>query len=96
MLSGGTIVSFYLNRRKKLVFNFLDRLNLIDISNNLGDSKTLITHPATTTHQRLSKTERESLGITDSLVRLSVGLEDISDLTEDLNQALHPLCQFSH
>ena len=92
MLSGGTIVSFYLNRRKKLVFNFLDRLNLIDISNNLGDSKTLITHPATTTHQRLSKTERESLGITDSLVRLSVGLEDISDLTEDLNQALHPLC----
>ena len=90
MLSGGTIVSFYLNKRKKSVFDFLDRLNLIDISNNLGDSKSLITHPATTTHQRLSKSERESLGISDGLLRLSVGLEDVSDITEDLNQALQP------
>jgi O-succinylhomoserine sulfhydrylase len=66
----------------------LNALALIDISNNLGDSKSLITHPATTTHQRLGPEERAVLGITDSLVRLSVGLEDPEDLKEDIDQAL--------
>ena len=58
------------------------------ISNNLGDAKILVTHPATTTHQRLSAAERAHLGIADELVRLSVGLEDPADLIEDLDQAL--------
>ena len=67
----------------------MNAMNLIDISNNLGDSKSLLTHPATTTHQRLSPKVREEVGITDSLVRLSVGLEDIKDIIEDLDQALN-------
>ncbi|MBT3307260.1 MAG: O-succinylhomoserine sulfhydrylase, partial [Alphaproteobacteria bacterium] len=58
------------------------------ISNNLGDAKSLITHPATTTHQKLSAEEKQTLGISDGLVRLSVGLEDVEDLKEDLDQAL--------
>jgi O-succinylhomoserine sulfhydrylase len=66
----------------------LNRLQLIAISNNLGDAKSLITHPATTTHQRFSAAERAHLGITDDLLRLSVGLEDPADLIEDLDQAL--------
>jgi O-succinylhomoserine sulfhydrylase len=61
---------------------------LIDISKNLGDSKSLLTHPATTTHQRLTLEERLEVGITDSLVRLSVGLEAVEDIIEDLDQAL--------
>ncbi len=66
----------------------MNGLGLIDISNNLGDAKSLSTHPATTTHQRLSPEERHAIGISDGLVRLSVGLEDIEDLKEDLDQAL--------
>ena len=62
--------------------------HIIDISNNLGDTKSLTTHPATTTHQRLSEEERAQLGITDGFVRLSIGLEDIDDLKEDIAQAL--------
>ena len=69
-------------------FAVLNRLRLIAISNNLGDAKSLITHPATTTHQRLSAAERARLGITDDLLRLSVGLEDPADLIEDLDHAL--------
>ena len=61
---------------------------MIDISNNLGDAKSLITHPATTTHPRLTREARAQLGITDSMVRLSVGLEDPADIIEDLDQAL--------
>ena len=64
------------------------RCKLIDISNNLGDAKSLITHPATTTHQRLSPEARAALGVTDGMMRLSVGLEDAADLCEDLDQAL--------
>ena len=67
---------------------FLNALKVIDISNNLGDSKSLITHPATTTHQRLTPAERAELDITDGLVRLSIGLEDAADLKDDLAQAL--------
>jgi O-succinylhomoserine sulfhydrylase len=66
----------------------MNAMNLIDISNNLGDSKSLLTHPATTTHQRLTPEGRMEVGITDSLVRLSVGLEAVEDIIEDLDQAL--------
>jgi O-succinylhomoserine sulfhydrylase len=88
MSDGGTLVSFEIEGGKQAAFRFLNRLKLVDISNNLGDSKSLITHPATTTHQRLSPEERLQLGITDGLVRLSVGLEDAEDLIDDLDQAL--------
>lgn len=87
--SGGPIVSFELaDPGKAATFRFLNALKLIDISNNLGDAKSLVTHPATTTHQRLPVEERARLGISDGLVRLSVGLEDVEDLQEDLDQAL--------
>ncbi|MEE8172652.1 MAG: O-succinylhomoserine sulfhydrylase [Alphaproteobacteria bacterium] len=88
MSAGGTIVSFDVAGDKMAAFEFLDRLRLIDISNNLGDSKSLITHPATTTHQRLQPEERAALGIGDGLVRLSVGLEDVEDIKSDLSQAM--------
>ena len=70
-------------------FRFQDALRLIRISNNLGDAKSLITHPATTTHQRLKPEQRAELGITDGLVRLSVGLEHPDDIVEDLLAALN-------
>ncbi len=88
MASGGPLVAFDLDGGQTRAFRFLDALRLIDISNNLGDAKTLITHPATTTHQRLSHDERARLGIGDGLLRLSVGLEDVDDLLDDLAQAL--------
>ena len=66
----------------------MNALNLIDISNNLGDAKSIVTHPATTTHQRISSEERTHLGISDGFIRLSVGLEDVRDLEEDIDQAL--------
>lgn len=84
----GSVVSFEIDGGKERAFRFLNALRLIDISNNLGDAKSLITHPATTTHQRLKPEERATLGIGDGLVRLSVGLEDPEDLMEDLSQAL--------
>ena len=88
MTAGGTLVSFDLKGGKRAAFRFLDALELVDISNNLGDSKSLITHPATTTHQRIGAAERARLGIGDGLVRLSVGLEDVDDLKADLARAL--------
>ena len=88
MSGGGSLVTFELRGDKGRAFRFLNALALIDISNNLGDAKSLITHPATTTHQRLTPEARAQLGITDSMVRLSVGLEDPADITEDLDQAL--------
>jgi O-succinylhomoserine sulfhydrylase len=88
MSDGSTIVSFEIDGGKDAAFTFLNALGLIDISNNLGDAKSLTTHPATTTHQRLSEEERQELNITDGLVRLSVGLEDAEDIKEDLDQAL--------
>ncbi len=90
MSAGGTLVTFDLGT-KEAAFRFLNRLGLIAISNNLGDSKSLITHPATTTHMRVGAEERARLGIGDGAVRLSVGLEDVADLTEDLGQALDAL-----
>jgi O-succinylhomoserine sulfhydrylase len=88
MSGGGSLVTFELRGEKAHAFRFLNALSLIDISNNLGDAKSLITHPATTTHQRLSPEARAQLGITDRMVRLSVGLEDPADIIEDLDQAL--------
>lgn len=86
--SGSTLVAFEIAGGKPAAFATLNGLGIIDISNNLGDAKSLITHPATTTHQRLSAEEKATLGIGDGLVRLSVGLEDADDLIEDLDQAL--------
>jgi O-succinylhomoserine sulfhydrylase len=88
MSAGGTVLSFSLAGGKERAFRYLDALRLVDISNNLGDTKSLVTHPATTTHQRLPAEERARLGIDDGLVRLSVGLEDMADVKEDLDQAL--------
>jgi O-succinylhomoserine sulfhydrylase len=88
MSQGGTIVAFELAGGKPAAFRMLDALRLIRVSNNLGDAKSLVTHPATTTHMRIGAEERALLGITDGLVRLSVGLEDAADLTEDLGHAL--------
>jgi len=93
MSGGGTVVTFELAGRgdgggRAAAFEMLDRLRVIDISNNLGDAKSLITHPATTTHRRLSPEERAAAGITDGVVRLSVGLEDVEDLVADLDRAL--------
>ena len=88
MSSGGTVVSFEIAGGKEAAFRFMDALSLIDISNNLGDSKSLVTHPATTTHMRIGAEERARLGIGDGMVRLSVGLEDVRDLIEDLDRAL--------
>ena len=88
MSAGGTLVSFDIKGGKEACFRFMDALRLIDISNNLGDSKSLATHPATTTHMRVGAEERSRLGITDGTVRLSVGLEDIADIIDDLSEAL--------
>jgi O-succinylhomoserine sulfhydrylase len=88
MSGAGSLLCIEIDGDKKRAFRVLDRLQLIDISNNLGDAKSLITHPATTTHQRLPADERARLGIHDNLVRLSVGLEDPADLIDDLSQAL--------
>ncbi len=85
---GGSIVSFELPGGKASAFRFLNALRLIDISNNLGDTKSLATHPATTTHQRLTPDERARMGIGDGLVRLSIGVEDLEDLEEDIAAAL--------
>ncbi|MEO3431240.1 O-succinylhomoserine sulfhydrylase [Pelagibius sp. CAU 1746] len=88
MKGGSTLVAFEVEGGKARAFRLLNALRLIDISNNLGDSKSLVTHPATTTHQRFSPEARAELGISDGTLRLSVGLEDAADLVEDLEQAL--------
>ena len=92
MSGGGTVVTLTLasppETAKRDAFTVLDALTLIDISNNLGDAKSLVTHPSTTTHRRLTPSAREAAGITDGVIRLSVGLEDVTDLVSDLGQAL--------
>jgi len=88
MRDGGTVVTFDLGGGKEKAFQFLNALQIADISSNLGDSKSLVTHPATTTHQRLDEEERDRLGISGGMVRLSVGLEDPIDLIGDIEQAL--------
>ena len=88
MRHGGTIVAFALDGGQKEAFRFLNNLALIDISNNLGDSKSLACHPATTTHSSVSQDERDDMGISDGAIRLSVGLEHPDDIIADLSQAL--------
>ena len=88
MTGGGAMVAFEPEGGKERAFRLLNALNLIDISNNLGDAKSLITHPWTTTHQSRSAEEKSKMGITEGLLRLSVGLEDVEDLIDDLESAL--------
>lgn len=88
MKLGGTMVTFELEGGKAKAFDLLRHLGIIDISNNLGDAKSLITHPASTTHRNIGAEARAMMGITDGMVRLSVGLEDTDDLIADLRQAL--------
>lgn len=86
--TGGTLVTFEIAGGKEAAFKFCNALDIIKISNNLGDAKTIATHPATTTHQRLPQEQKDALGITPGLIRLSVGLEDAGDLIAELTAAL--------
>ena len=88
MLGGGTLVCFEMRGGKEAAFRLANALEIIKISNNLGDAKSLLTHPATTTHQRLTPEARAKLGISDGMLRLSVGLEDVDDLIADLEFGL--------
>jgi O-succinylhomoserine sulfhydrylase len=89
MTGGGTVITFELDGgTKERAFEMLDRLQIIDISNNLGDSKSLITHPATTTHRAMGPDGRAAIGLGDGVVRISVGLEGTDDLINDLDRAL--------
>jgi O-succinylhomoserine sulfhydrylase len=92
MAAGGSLVTFDVKGgpggAKEAAFRFMNALRIVDVSNNLGDSKSLATHPATTTHMRVGAEERAKLGISDGTIRLSVGLEDVADLIADLSEAL--------
>jgi O-succinylhomoserine sulfhydrylase len=88
MTLGGTMVTFEVEGGKKKAFDMLRHLQIVDISNNLGDAKSLMTHPASTTHRNIGAEARAAMGITDGMLRLSVGLEDVDDLIADLKQAL--------
>jgi O-succinylhomoserine sulfhydrylase len=88
MGSGGTVLAFEVRGGQAAAFRFLNALGIVKISNNLGDAKTIATHPATTTHQRLPAEQKALLGITPGLVRLSLGIEDAEDILGDLTQAL--------
>ncbi len=88
MTAGGGVIALDVAGGQAAAFRFLNALRIVAISNNLGDAKSLVTHPATTTHQRLSEAARETLGITPGLVRVSIGLEDSEDLLEDISRAL--------
>ncbi|MBX3455624.1 O-succinylhomoserine sulfhydrylase [Ferrovibrio sp.] len=89
MRGPGNMIALEVKGGKTAAFKLLNGLKLVDISNNLGDSKSLITHPATTTHQRLPAEERATLGISDAMLRMSVGLEDPQDVIDDFRQALN-------
>ncbi|MDQ6895651.1 MAG: O-succinylhomoserine sulfhydrylase [Actinomycetota bacterium] len=84
MSGGGSVVTFVIDGGKDEAFGLMNALEVVDISNNLGDAKSLVTHPATTTHRRLSPEARAAVGITDGTIRISVGLEDPLDLVEDV------------
>ncbi|WP_019970353.1 O-succinylhomoserine sulfhydrylase [Mycobacterium sp. 141] len=88
MRGGGTVLTFELDGGKERAFEMLDKLRIIDISNNLGDAKTLVTHPATTTHRAMGPEGRAAIGLGDGVVRISIGLEGTEDLIADLDQAL--------
>jgi O-succinylhomoserine sulfhydrylase len=91
MKGGGTMIAFEVKGGQKGAFRVADALKIVRISNNLGDAKSLITHPSTTTHQRLSEAARQELGITQGMLRFSVGLEDPEDLADDVAAALDTL-----
>jgi O-succinylhomoserine sulfhydrylase len=91
MDGGGGVVAFEIDGGKTAAFRFENALKLIDVSNNLGDAKSLITHPATTTHNKVKPEARAAMGVTDGMLRLSVGLEDPADICEDLEGALAAL-----
>jgi O-succinylhomoserine sulfhydrylase len=88
MAGGGPMVAFEVKGGKREAFRFMNALQIFKITNNLGDAKSLVTHPSTTTHQRLKPEQRAELGIFDRSIRLSIGLEDVEDLKADLDQAL--------
>jgi O-succinylhomoserine sulfhydrylase len=88
MRAGGTVVTFEIDGGRADAFAVLDALDIVDISNNLGDAKSLVTHPASTTHRRLDADVRAAMGITEGVIRFSVGLENVDDLLADLDQAL--------
>ena len=88
MRAGSTLCSFEVKGGKEGAFRFLNALQLIGITNNLGDAKSLVTHPTTTTHQRLTPEQRAELGIGDGLIRFSAGLEHPDDLIEDILSAM--------
>ena len=88
MTAGGTVVTFEVAGGREGAFRIMNAFQLIAVSNNLGDTKSLVTHPASTTHMRIGEAERAKLGITDGVIRLSVGLEDPEDLKDDLARAL--------
>ena len=88
MTGGGTVVTFTLDGGRAEAFRFMNALQVVDISNNLGDAKSLTTHPVTTTHRRLPEQARAAAGIEEGTVRLSVGLEDLDDLREDVARGL--------
>jgi O-succinylhomoserine sulfhydrylase len=88
MRGGSTLVAFEVTGGKAGAFRFQDALRLVRISNNLGDAKSLITHPATTTHKNLTDEARAELGIGPGTLRFSIGLEDVDDLLQDIDQAL--------
>ena len=91
MSGGGSVVTFVIDGGKDEAFRVMNALEVVDISNNLGDAKSLVTHPATTTHRRLTPEARAAVGITDGTIRISVGLEDPLDLVEDVVTALAQL-----
>ena len=91
MSGGGGVVTFEVPGGKKSAFKLAKALKLVDVSNNLGDAKSLLTHPATTTHQRLTPEARLGAGVTDGMLRIAVGLEDVADICDDLSQALRKI-----
>jgi O-succinylhomoserine sulfhydrylase len=93
MRGGGTLVTFEVAGGQEAAFRFLNALRLIAVSNNLGDSKSLVTHPATTTHYKIGSDARAKLGITEGVIRLSVGLEDADDLIDDLELGLDAIAR---
>ena len=91
MSGNGSLIAFEVKGGQKGAFAFMDALKLIAISNNLGDARSLVTHPATTTHSKVSAEDRAVLGITDGAIRFSVGLEDSADLIDDLARGVAAL-----
>ena len=89
MQAGGTLIAFSIQGQRPEAFKLLNQLSLIDISNNLGDTKSLACHPSSTTHRALSAAEQAEMGLDESWIRLSVGLEDVNDLAQDLKNALN-------